>query len=144
MRSLDTNVLLYAADEDCPEHEAALRLLDHALATPHEWILADQVLFEFYVGLRHPRVFAYPLSAEEAVQRVAFLRDESGFSFCCHELRSWPAIRDMLAAPTFPRGRTYDLVLATTLRANGVDTFYTRNLVDFQDAGFATLVNPID
>lgn len=86
MRSLDTNVLLYAADEDCPEHGAALRLLDHAL----------------------------------------------------------PAIRDMLAAPTFPRGRTYDLVLATTLRANGVDTFYTRNLVDFQDAGFATLVNPID
>lgn len=53
MKSLDTNLLLYAADEDCPEHAAASRLLEAALAAPHEWILADQVLFEFYVGLRH-------------------------------------------------------------------------------------------
>jgi len=58
MKSLDTNILLYAANEDCSEHPAALRLLDEALASPHEWILADQVLFEMYVGLRHPRVFA--------------------------------------------------------------------------------------
>ena len=39
----------------------------------------DQVLFELYAGLRHPRVFAKPLSAVEAARRVAFLRQESGF-----------------------------------------------------------------
>ena len=26
MKSLDTNILLYAADEDCREHESAVRL----------------------------------------------------------------------------------------------------------------------
>ena len=45
------------------------------------------------------------------------------------------------------RGRGYrfhDLVLAVTLRANGVDEFYTRNVADFRDAGFTGLVNAID
>jgi predicted nucleic acid-binding protein len=92
MKSLDTNILLYAADEDCHEHEAAIRLVNQALDSPTEWMLADQVLFEMYAGLRHPRVFAKPLSAAEAARRVAFLRDESGFSFCCYELRLWPMI----------------------------------------------------
>jgi predicted nucleic acid-binding protein len=144
VKSLDTNVLLYAADEDCREHAAAIRLVNEALGSPAEWMLADQVLFEMYAGLRHPGVFAKPLSAAQAARRVAFLREESGFSFCCHELRSWPMIHAGLSAPAFPRRRTYDLVLAVTLRVNGVTEFYTRNVADFRDAGFTGLVNPID
>lgn len=144
MKRLDTNILLYAANEDCPEHPAALLLLDEALASPHEWILADQVLFEMYVGLRHPRVFAKPLSAGAALERVAFLREKSGFSFCCHQLPAWPAIRAGLALPSFPRRRTYDHVLAVTLKSHGVTELYTRNEADFRTAGFADVVNPID
>ncbi len=107
-------------------------------------MLADQVLFEMYAGLRHPGVFAKPLSAAQAARRVAFLRDESGFSFCGYEHRSWPMIHAGLSTPTFPRRRTYDLILAVTLRINGVTEFDTRNVVDFRDAGFTELVNPID
>ncbi|MFM7293123.1 MAG: PIN domain-containing protein [Planctomycetia bacterium] len=144
MKSLDTNILLYAADEDCREHDAAIRLVTEALRSPAEWMLSDQVLFEMYAGLRHPGVFAKPLSAAEAARRVAFLRDESGFSFCCYELRQWPMIQAGLLSPAFPRRRTYDLVLAVTLRSNGVTEFYTRNVTDFRDAGFERVVNPID
>jgi len=144
MKCLDTNILLYAADEDCREHDAAIRLVNEALRSPADWILADQVLFEMYAGLRHSAVFAKPLSAKEAARRVAFLRDESGFSCCCYELRLWPTIHAGLSTPAFPRRRTYDLVLAVTLRTAGVTEFYTRNVVDFRDAGFARVVNPID
>lgn len=49
-----------------------------------------------------------------------------------------------LSTPAFPRRRTYDLVLAVTLRSNGVTEFYTSNVTDFRDAGFTRLVNPID
>jgi predicted nucleic acid-binding protein len=144
MKSLDTNVLLYAADEDCREHAAAIKLVNDALQSPDEWILADQVLFELYAGLRHPGVFNTPLSATEAARRVAFLREESGFSFCCHELRTWPMIHAELSKPTFPRRRTYDLLLAVTLRSNGVSEFHTRNTAAFRSAGFDRLINPID
>jgi hypothetical protein len=90
------------------------------------------------------QLFAKPLSAAEAARRVAFLREESGFAFCCYELRSWPMIHAGLSTPAFPRRRTYDLVLAVTLRSNGVTELYTRNVVDFRGAGFIRVINPID
>ncbi len=47
MKSLDSNILLSAANGDCEEHALAAALLNDALSAPHEWLLADQVLFEF-------------------------------------------------------------------------------------------------
>ena len=48
------------------------------------------------------------------------------------------------ALPSFPRRRTYDHVLAVTLKSHGVTEFYTRNVADFRTAGFADVINPID
>jgi len=33
-KSLDTDILLYAADENCCEHDAAIRVLNDALRSP--------------------------------------------------------------------------------------------------------------
>ena len=46
MNSLDTNILIYASNEDAPEHAKAQKVVAKLLATPSEWILADQVLIE--------------------------------------------------------------------------------------------------
>ena len=60
MNSLDTNILIYASNEDAPEHAKAQKVVAKLLATPGEWILADQVLIEFYRALRNPAVFQSP------------------------------------------------------------------------------------
>jgi len=44
---------------------------------------------------------------------------------------------------SFPPRRTFDLVLALTLKTSGVRKFHTRNTKDFEDFGFFTLVNPL-
>ena len=144
MNSLDTNILIYAANEDCAEHAKANALVNQALANPRGWIIADQVLFEYYKALRHPKILARPLAADDAAAQVAFLRRRSGFLVCCYELRFWDAVFGKLEAAEFPCQRTHDLVLGETLRRNGVSTFYTRNTKDFAEAGFPNLVNPID
>lgn len=72
MKSLGTNILLDAADEDCREHEAAIRLVNDALREPAEWMLSDQVLFELDAGLRHPGIFAKPLSAAKPLDAWPF------------------------------------------------------------------------
>lgn len=107
-------------------------------------MVADQVLLEYYKALRHPRILSKPLGADEAAAHVRFLRKESGFMACCHELAYWDGIHSMLEKPSFPYQRTHDLMLGVTLRRNGVKTFYTRNPKDFSDIGFDHLVNPID
>ncbi len=143
MKSVDTNVLIYASDADCPEHGAAKALMDRALQERGEWVVADQVWFEFYKALRNPRVFRFPLSAPDAGRRVGELRDRAGLGHCHYLPVAFPDILTRLSAHDYPYQRTHDTVLAATLRANGVKLFYTRNVRDFADAGFQ-VENPID
>jgi predicted nucleic acid-binding protein len=62
MNSLDTNILIYAVNSGCEEHEAARGVYEALLEDPTAWIVSDQVLFEFYRGLRHPKILEKPLS----------------------------------------------------------------------------------
>ena len=143
MKSFDTNILIYASDEDCAEFARAHALVEEALKSPLEWILADQVLFEFYKALRNPRVFRNPLGAGEAMERVRFLREEAGFAHCAYETHFFSEAVDILAAESFPYQRTHDCILSVTLRNAGVKILLTRNVKDFAGAGFE-VVNPID
>ena len=142
--SLDTNILVYAADEDASEHTAASIIVEAMLANPQDWLLADQVLFEFYRALRNPRIFHNPLGAREAALQVRFLHSESGVSRCCYELGNWDGVFARLAEHSTRAARIHDIVLGITLKSNGVDRFYTRNTKDFQEIGFIELINPID
>ena len=74
MNSIDTSVLLYAINRDCPEHGAAIGLVRRALAEPSSWIVADQVWFELYRLLRNPSVLSAPLSAADAAETIEWYR----------------------------------------------------------------------
>ncbi len=143
MKSVDTNILIYASDADCPEHKPAKALMDRALRERGEWLVADQVWFEFYKALRNPRIFRFPLSAPEAAHRVDELRGRTGLGHCHYLPVAFTEIMNKLSAQDFPYQRTHDAVLASSLRAAGVTVFYTRNVKDFPDAGFR-VENPID
>jgi len=109
-----------------------------------DWFLADQVLFEYYNALRNPRILKHPLGAAEASESCRFLRERSGIRRCCYRLDLWERIIPVIGRSDFPYRRTHDAVLAATLLAVGVRRFYTRNIKDFQDAGFDEVINPID
>ncbi len=141
--SIDTNVLLYAANRDCPEHTACLRLLTEAASSPADWVLADQVLFELYKALRNPKILRRPLTAPAAAAHIERLRDGFGFARCWYEGSCWSSLLGKLGKPAFPYQHTHDAVLAATLRHHGVKVFYTRNTKDFLEAGFDEVIDPV-
>ncbi len=143
MKSLDTNILLYAINEDCAEHGACRAVVQTALKESPSWIVADQVWFELYRLLRNPSVLKQPLSPENAATSIAWYRDRSGWQRCAWEPLMMGTAMPYLSAPAFPARRIFDLVLARTLLHNGVTEFVTRNTKDFEAFGFATLVNPL-
>jgi predicted nucleic acid-binding protein len=142
--SLDTNILLYAANEDAPEHVICKAFLQKVIEKPEDWIIADQVYLELYRALRSPRVMSYPLSAGQAASHVSLLRDEMGIMHCGYNSECWDSLIRNLQADDFPYWRTHDAVLAATLLNHGVKTFYTRNTKDFVSAGFQQVTNPVD
>jgi predicted nucleic acid-binding protein len=144
LKSLDTNILVYALNADCREYQNAATALQCALDEPLDWIIADQVYLELYKALRNPRIFGRPYGAEEAFSKVQILRDQCGFRRCCYADAVWDQLATRIQKADFPYQRTHDAVLAETLLKAGVHTLYTRNTKDFEGYGFAFLVNPID
>ncbi|MEI8294020.1 MAG: PIN domain-containing protein [bacterium] len=142
--SLDTNILLYAANEDAPEHVICRAFLLKVIEKPEDWVIADQVYLELYRALRSPKVMSNPLSAAQAAGHVALLRDGMGIMHCGYITECWDRLILNLQADEFPYRRTHDAVLAATLLSHGVKTFYTRNTKDFVSAGFDQVRNPVD
>lgn len=142
--SLDTNILLYAANEDSPEHGICNAFLQGVIGNPKDWIIADQVYLELYRALRSPKVMSFPMAAGEAASHVSLLRGGMGIMHCGYTTECWARLLQKLQTEDFPYRRTHDAVLAATLLAHGVKTFYTRNTKDFLHAGFQKIINPVD
>jgi toxin-antitoxin system PIN domain toxin len=143
MNSLDTNILFYAANEDCKEHDKARALVQQALDHSVEWIISDQVYFELYRLLRNPIVLEHPLSAPRAWEIIDFYRHQSGWMHCCYETSFMTEIAEFLKSNEFPPRKTFDSVLAVTLNKHGVSTFYTRNKGDFEPFHWFKLIDPL-
>jgi predicted nucleic acid-binding protein len=144
VKSIDTNVLFYATNENCAEYVAARRLVDSALATPHQWMIADQVYFELYRLLRNPVVLEKPLSATEAADVVKWYRSTSGWLRCAWDPEMMPTVEAHWRTAEFSRKNTFDLILAASLEQNGVAVLYTRNTTDFENLRLIDVKNPID
>ena len=114
------------------------------LLDPDQWLVSDQVLFEFYRALRNGKILSRPLSHREAFHQIQFLREESGVHHCAYETNFWKDLTRDFAHSNRKSSHLFDRVLAITLRQHGVETFYTRNKNDFESFGFRFFFKPID
>ena len=144
LSSFDTNILIYAASEDCMEHEICKSFLRQAASEADQWIVADQVYLELYRALRNPRVLHQPLNAVQAAAHIDLLRERFGFLHCGYVVECWSSVMTQLKQGDFPYQQTHGAVLAATLLQHGVKDLYTRNTKDFLSAGFQRVINPLE
>jgi len=144
MNSLDTNLLIYAVNCGCDEHDRSKAVYEMMLDHPTQWIISDQVLFEFYRGLRHPKILEHPLNHKQALKQITFLREDSGVLHCAYETSFWDLLVHGDEWKKQKAVHVFDRVLGVTLLKNGVKTFYTRNKKDFEAFKFDRLINPVD
>ena len=141
MISIDTNILLYAQNKDCPEHQAAYDfVLEYSRRD--DMVLCELVLVELYVLLRNPSVVERPLSSAEAVQVCQTYRQNPKWRL----VENAPVMESVWKQATeqnFPRRRIFDIRLALTLRFHGTTDLATANTSDFQDLGLNRVWNPL-
>lgn len=70
---IDTNILVYAYNEDVDFHEEALRILENALNKNIDAAIADKNLFEFFAVITDKRRIENPVSTNEAIEIIDFL-----------------------------------------------------------------------
>ncbi|HEY3082545.1 MAG TPA: TA system VapC family ribonuclease toxin [Chloroflexota bacterium] len=140
--SLDVNVLLYASDQTSQRRSAAFRFLEGRAADPDLLCLTWITLMSYLRIATHPRVFARPLSPDEALAnvrallrlpRVRVLTEEDGFLDVYREVAGAFAVRGNLVP---------DAHLVALLRQHGVRTLYTVDS-DFRRFAFLDVRDPL-
>jgi predicted nucleic acid-binding protein len=58
MLTADTNLLIYAADPDSPNHLQARAFFEEIEKADEEFVLCELILVELYMQLRNPAIFA--------------------------------------------------------------------------------------
>lgn len=141
MISIDTNLLLYSLNRDCPEHAQA-RGFVQACADRSDVAIAELVLIELYVLLRNPAVVRRPLEPDEAATVCQPFRRHPRWALI-ENASVMPRVWEVAARPGIARHRVFDARIAFTLLHHGVRELATRNVKDFEEFGFDRVFDPV-
>ncbi|UCG87473.1 MAG: PIN domain-containing protein [Gemmatimonadota bacterium] len=140
---VDTNILLYAANADTPEHEYAAAFLNEAGRSPDQWYLTDGICYEFLRVATHAKVFPQPLEWREALDFLTPLLESARFHVIVAGAEHWTVLQDVLSDLTYPAGNLFfDVRTATLMREHGIKRIYTTD-TDFLQFGEIEVVNPL-
>jgi toxin-antitoxin system PIN domain toxin len=125
--SLDVNVLLYASDQAGDRYERARGFLETCAAGPDILCLAWPTLMSYLRIATHPRIFASPLSPEQALGNISALI-ELPHVRAVSELDGFMDAYKHVAGETPVRGNLVpDAHVAAILLQHGVRTLYTND-----------------
>lgn len=130
---LDTNILVYADQEEEPYHRAAKALRDQGKQGRIPICLAPQVLNEFFAivtrtGKHHA---SRPMSTQEAAEEVKKYLDAEHILMIYPTPTTWPTMLSLLEQHPVRGQDIHDLHLAATMLSNGIKKIYTFNTRDF-------------
>jgi uncharacterized protein len=140
---VDTNILLYAANSDCREHDVCFELLEKARNQAGAWYATWSILYGFLRIVTHPRVLSQPWEMESAYGFVKSLLSAPGFSLLVETDRHALVVGEIISEiPDLTGNIVSDLHVAALMREHGIATIYTRD-VDFHRFPFLRVIDPI-
>ena len=124
--TVDTNVLLCAANADDEAHPVARELLNRLAGGPDLLYLFWPTIMGFLRIATHPAIFPDPYAPEQALAAITGLLDRPNVRTPAEHDGFWKLYRSTADAQT--RGnRIPDAHLAALMRQHGVTVIYTRD-----------------
>jgi toxin-antitoxin system PIN domain toxin len=124
--TVDTNVLLYAANVDDEAHPVARELVERLARGPDLLYLFWPTIMGFLRIATHPAIFANPYTPEQAVTAITALLERPNVRTPGEHDGFWKLYRSTADAQT--RGNHIpDAHLAALMRQHGVTVIYTRD-----------------
>lgn len=141
---VDTNVLVYAADESAPEHDRCRALLEGWRRRNGAWYLTWGICYEFLRVVTHPRVLRQPWTITAAVQFLGAVQDSPALDFLIPTERHSRVLADVVAEVSTLSGNiVHDTHTAVLMREHGIRRICTRD-TDFHRFPFLEPVDPLN
>lgn len=143
MLVVDTNVLVYAADEDSPFHAPCRRWIEAQCDRAEIWYSTWGILYEFLRVTTHARVMRRPWTATEAWRFVDALLGAPGFEMLVPGPRhAESAARVIEEMPHLAGNLIHDAHTAILMREHGIRRICTRD-ADFHRFAFLEVFDPV-
>lgn len=140
---IDTNLLVYAVNDDSREHRTAAAFLRDSLAGPDTWYLTEGIVYEFLRVATHRRVFPRPLAWRDAIRFVDALVTRDNVRVLTAGRDHWTTLEQCLVGIRHPAGNLfYDIRSYALMREHGVRTIYTAD-TDFLQFDDIVVIDPL-
>lgn len=145
MLAIDTNLLVYAHNEDSEFNDKATGFLEKVMNERDEEgnlsvCLPSQVLIEF-VNVITRQSLDKPLSLPEAIEVVNDYQ-KADIRIIYQRETQIQTFLELLSSLT-TRKKVFDVALAATLKDNSISGLYTANVDDFKEFDFLKVINPL-
>jgi uncharacterized protein len=140
---VDTNILLYAADRDAPEHSVCRDLVLEWRRGASPWYLTWGVIYEFLRVATHRNVFRKPLVVKEAWGFIEAVLASPTVSILTETPRHNRVASEVFGdVPGIAGNLVFDTHTAILMREHGVKTIYSRDN-DFHRFPFLKVIDPL-
>jgi hypothetical protein len=140
---VDTNVLVYAADESAPEHARCRALIDLWRRRNGAWYLTWGICYEFLRVVTHPRVLRQPWTIDQAVRFLEALQASPGLDLLVPTDRHARVLAEVVTeVPGLAGNIVHDTQTAVLMREHGIRRICTRD-TDFHRFPFLEPVDPL-
>jgi len=140
---VDTNILVYAADEDSPFHTRCFEVLEEWRNQASAWYSTWGIVYEFLRVTTHPRIFRTPWSASRAWNFIEAVLASPSLGILIPTERHAEVVTEVMKElPHLSGNLMYDLQTAVLMREHGIKRIYTRD-TDFHRFHFLEPVDPI-
>lgn len=140
---VDTNVLVYAADGDAPEHGACRSALEGWRLGRTPWYLTWGIVYEFLRIVTHPRVLRRPFDTADALSFLDAVFASPSVSILTETARHLEVLTEISDEVALLAGNLYhDAHTAALMRENGIRSIVTRD-TDFHRFGFLEVLDPL-
>lgn len=125
---VDTNVLVYPANADAPEHARCRARLEEWRSRAGAWYLTWGICYEFLRVTTHPRVFTRPLSARDAWSFLQSVLAAPGASLLIPGDRHAAVLTELIdGMPVLSGNLVHDAPTVALMREHGIRRIYTRD-----------------
>ena len=139
----DTNVLVYAANEDCQEHQRCLDLVTEWRHSRLPWYLTWSIIYEFLRIVTHPRVLSQPWSLGESWAFVTALKSSASMGILTATEQHDQVLDQTLEENPDLRGNLlHDAHTVVLMKEHGIRRIYTRD-TDFHRFPSVEVLDPL-
>jgi toxin-antitoxin system PIN domain toxin len=140
---VDTNILVYAADEDSALYGRCRELIEDWRRQTSVWYLTWGIVYEFLRVITHPRVFRKSWTIREAWRFVEAIFSSPSLGILVPAERHSDVASEVIKSlPSLSGNLLYDAQTAILMREHGIKRIYTRD-TDFHRFPFLEPIDPV-